>query len=191
MPSLRDGAATTQFIPTHFARIEPPQADAGVLALAAVLWFEASARRHGHDPARTWSSSGAISWPLRLETGGAPADLTVSVLGPRRYRIAGAAQASDRDGVSPERGRRGEVPPRRRGAPRRVTPSPATPCISRSGSLDLGRARDALRAARIGRVRRQHRDGGARAHERQGRRRAGGGGPGDRDAASGSSSSRP
>jgi geranyl-CoA carboxylase alpha subunit len=89
------GTATTQFIPAHFARIELPQPDAGVLALAAVLWFEASARRHGHDPARTWSSSGTIPWPVRLETGGTPADLTVSVLGPRRYRIAGADQASE------------------------------------------------------------------------------------------------
>ena len=89
------GAATTEFIPTHFATIEQPQADAGVLALAAVLWFEASARRHGHDPARTWSSSGAIPWPVRLETGAAAADLTVAVLGPRRYRIAAAAQATE------------------------------------------------------------------------------------------------
>jgi geranyl-CoA carboxylase alpha subunit len=89
------GAATTQFIPTHFARIEQPRADAGVLALAAVLWFEASARRYGHDPARTWSSSGAIPWPVRLEAGDAPADLTISALGPRRYRIARAAAVSE------------------------------------------------------------------------------------------------
>jgi geranyl-CoA carboxylase alpha subunit len=86
------GAATTQFIPTHFASTAPPAAEAGVLALAAVLWFEASARRHGHDPARTWSSSGAIPWPARLQTdGGASTDLVVSVLGPRRYRVAGIA----------------------------------------------------------------------------------------------------
>jgi geranyl-CoA carboxylase alpha subunit len=89
------GAATTQFIPTHFAGIKQPRADAGVLALAAVLWFEASARRHGHDPAGTWSSSGTIPWPVRLEAGDAPVDVTVSVLGPRRYRIAGAAAAGD------------------------------------------------------------------------------------------------
>jgi geranyl-CoA carboxylase alpha subunit len=95
-PDFASGATTTQFIPAHFASIAQPQADTGMLALAAVLRFEASARRYGHDPARTWSSSGAIPWPVGLETGGAPAaDLTVSVLGPRRYRIAGAAQASD------------------------------------------------------------------------------------------------
>jgi geranyl-CoA carboxylase alpha subunit len=89
------GAATTEFIPTHFAAIEPPRADAGVLALAAVLWFEAGARRYSHDPARTWSSSGAIPWPVRLETSGVPTDLTISVLGPRRYRVAGATAASE------------------------------------------------------------------------------------------------
>jgi geranyl-CoA carboxylase alpha subunit len=89
------GLATTQFIPRHFPRIGQPQADVGVLALAAALWFEAGARRHGHDPARIWSSSGAIPWPVRLETDGAPVGLTVSVLGPRRYRVVGAAAASD------------------------------------------------------------------------------------------------
>jgi geranyl-CoA carboxylase alpha subunit len=96
LPEMARGAATTQFIPTHFASIEQPQADPDALALAAVLWFEASARQHGHDPARAWSSSGAIPWPVRIEAGGAPAaDLTVSALGPRRYRIAGAAAASE------------------------------------------------------------------------------------------------
>jgi geranyl-CoA carboxylase alpha subunit len=90
------GAATTQFVPTHFAGNAQPQADTGVLALAAVLWFEASARRYGHNPVRSWSSSGAIPWPVRLETGdGTPVDLNVSVLGPRRYRVAGAAAASE------------------------------------------------------------------------------------------------
>jgi geranyl-CoA carboxylase alpha subunit len=91
--SFVQGAATTHFIPTHFADITQPRADGGVLALAAVLWLEASARRHGHDPAGTWSSSGSIAWPLRLEAAEAPVDLTVSVLGPRRYRVAGAGAA--------------------------------------------------------------------------------------------------
>jgi geranyl-CoA carboxylase alpha subunit len=93
-PEFGLGTATTPFIPTHFTRIAPPQLGADVAALAAVLWFEASTRRHGHDPARTWSSSGAIPWPVRLEAGGVPVDLTVSVLGPRRYLVAGAGTAS-------------------------------------------------------------------------------------------------
>jgi geranyl-CoA carboxylase alpha subunit len=89
------GKATTDFIPRHFAKPRQPRPDAAALALAAVLLFEASAKRHDHDPARTWSSSGAIPWPLRIETGGEPADLTVSVLGPRRYRVTGAAEATE------------------------------------------------------------------------------------------------
>jgi geranyl-CoA carboxylase alpha subunit len=94
-PEFGLGTATTPFIPTHFARIAPPRLGADVLALAAVLWFEAGARRHGHDPARTWSSSGAIPWPMRLDAAGTPVDLAVSVLGPRRYRVAGAGAAGD------------------------------------------------------------------------------------------------
>jgi geranyl-CoA carboxylase alpha subunit len=95
-PEMARATATTQFISTHFDAIEQPRATPDTLALAAVLWFEAGARRHGHDAARTWSSSGAIPWPVRIETAGASAaDLTVSVLGPRRYRIAGAAAASE------------------------------------------------------------------------------------------------
>jgi geranyl-CoA carboxylase alpha subunit len=66
-----------------------------VLALAAVLWFEKSARRYGHDPARTWSSSGAIPWPMRLETGGTPVDLAASLVGPRCYRVVGAGAAAE------------------------------------------------------------------------------------------------
>ena len=94
-PEFAGGKATTDFIPRHFPKPRQPEADAATLALAAALWFEASARRHGHDPARTWSSSGAIPWPLKIEAGGAPAELTVSVLGPRRYRIADPATATD------------------------------------------------------------------------------------------------
>jgi geranyl-CoA carboxylase alpha subunit len=86
------GAATTQFIPKHFAKPTAPDADAGAIALAAALWFEASARRHGHDPARAWSSSGALSWPLVLEIDGERHARTVSVTGARRYRVEGAGQ---------------------------------------------------------------------------------------------------
>ena len=102
------------------------------LALAAVLWFEASARRHGHDPARTWSSSGALAWPLKLEIGGKTIAARVIVLGPRRYRIDGGDAPSE---VSVDRCRRygDEVPARRAGAERGIMPSPATACISSSG----------------------------------------------------------
>lgn len=92
-PEFAAGRATTQFIPRNFAKIAAPAADADVLALAAVLWFEASAHQHGHDPAQAWSSSGAISWPLELETGGKAVACAVTVRGPHRYgiEIAGSA----------------------------------------------------------------------------------------------------
>jgi geranyl-CoA carboxylase alpha subunit len=88
-PEFAAGKATTEFIPKHFAKPAAPAPDDAALALAAALSFEASARRHGHDPARTWSSSGALAWPLKLEAGGKAAARSVTVLGPRRYRIDG------------------------------------------------------------------------------------------------------
>jgi geranyl-CoA carboxylase alpha subunit len=94
-PEFAAGKATTQFIAKHFAKPAAPAADAAALALAAALWFEASARRHGHDPARAWSSSGPLSWPLKLEIGNSPAARCVTVLGPRRYRIDGADGSSE------------------------------------------------------------------------------------------------
>jgi geranyl-CoA carboxylase alpha subunit len=83
------GRASTQFLPRHFAKVAAPAAAEATLAIAAALWFEASARRHGHDPARAWSSSGPLSWPLRLEVGGASALRTVTVTGGSGYRIEG------------------------------------------------------------------------------------------------------
>ena len=81
------GRATTQFIAKNFAKIAAPAADPALLGLAAVLWFEASAQQHGHDTKRVWSSSGAISWPLTLETGGKTTACAVTVRGPHRYGI--------------------------------------------------------------------------------------------------------
>jgi geranyl-CoA carboxylase alpha subunit len=86
-PEFVAGRATTQFIGKHFAKIAPPAADPALLGLAAVLWFEASAQRYGHDSKRAWSSSGAISWPLELETGGKKVACAVAVRGPDRYGI--------------------------------------------------------------------------------------------------------
>ena len=88
-PEFVAGRATTQFIPKHFAKVATPAIDEAALALAVVLSFEESARRHGHDPARAWSSSGAIAWPLELDAGGERARRAITVIGPRRYRIEG------------------------------------------------------------------------------------------------------
>jgi geranyl-CoA carboxylase alpha subunit len=86
-PEFAAGKATTQFVPKHFAKVPAPAADAAALGVAAVLWFEASARQLSHDPARAWSSSGALSWPLRLQADGKAVACAVTVLGPRRYRV--------------------------------------------------------------------------------------------------------
>jgi len=92
-PEFVAGRATTQFIAKNFAKIAAPAVEPAMLGLAAVLWFEASAQRHGHDAGRAWSSSGAISWPLKLETGGKAIACAVTVRGPHRYgiEIAGSA----------------------------------------------------------------------------------------------------
>jgi geranyl-CoA carboxylase alpha subunit len=94
-PEFAAGAATTHFIPKNFARLAAPAADADSLALAAVLCFEASAQRHGHNPARAWSSSGAINWPIKLETDGKAIVCAVTVLGPRRYCVEVDASATE------------------------------------------------------------------------------------------------
>jgi geranyl-CoA carboxylase alpha subunit len=93
-PEFIAGKATTQFIPKYFAKVAAPATDAAALALAAVLWFEASADQHGHDPGAAWSSSGAIAWPLKLETGGKAVLSAVTVMGPgRRYRVEASGSA--------------------------------------------------------------------------------------------------
>jgi geranyl-CoA carboxylase alpha subunit len=96
-PDFVAGRATTEFIPKHFAKPAAPSVDNAALALAAVLWFEASARRYGHDPARTWSSSGALGWPLRLEVDGKQLACTVTALGGGRYLVDGGDHAREID----------------------------------------------------------------------------------------------
>ena len=94
-PEFAEGKATTELIPRRFAKVAAPAADRDAVALAAALWLEASAERHGHDPARTWSSSGAIAWPLELRVGETPLARTVTVAGPRRYRVEGGDTSSE------------------------------------------------------------------------------------------------
>jgi geranyl-CoA carboxylase alpha subunit len=94
-PEFAGGRATTQFIAKQFARMEAKDIGPEALALAAVLWFEASARRYGHDAGCAWSSSGPLAWPLKLDLAGAVFSCTVSVLGLRRYRIEGDEGSSE------------------------------------------------------------------------------------------------
>jgi geranyl-CoA carboxylase alpha subunit len=81
-PDFVAGAATTQFIPAHFAEPAAAQPDAETLALCAVLLFVASAQALGHAADETWSSSGAVAWPMKLAREGVegkPESLTVGV----------------------------------------------------------------------------------------------------------------
>ena len=84
------GRATTAFIPQHFPSIAAAAADADLQAVAALLWFERGAAQYGHDPAHAWSSNGSLAWPVKLGIGEATAKLSVTVLGPDRYRIEAA-----------------------------------------------------------------------------------------------------
>ncbi len=150
-PEFVAGRATTQFVPKHFAKVPAPSADAAALGVAAALWFEASARQHGHDPARAWSSSGALAWPLRLQADGRAVVCSVAVLGPRRYRVEiDGGRHRDRSGKRLRRA--GALHDRRAGAQCRYCVCRRHAPSQMRGSRS-GRARDALRAARRGRGR--------------------------------------
>jgi geranyl-CoA carboxylase alpha subunit len=79
------GKATTRFMARHFAAVAAPTLDDTALSVAAALWFEASARAHGHHLAR--AASRAIDWPLILDAGAEPTPCTVSVLAPGCYGV--------------------------------------------------------------------------------------------------------
>jgi geranyl-CoA carboxylase alpha subunit len=84
-PEFARGKATTRFMTRHFAAIPAPTFDDAALSLAAALWFQASSRVHGHQPAR--ATGGAIDWPLILDAGTGPTPCTVSVLAPGCYGV--------------------------------------------------------------------------------------------------------
>ncbi|MEK9970378.1 MAG: acetyl-CoA carboxylase biotin carboxylase subunit [Ferrovibrio sp.] len=92
-PDFATGKATTAFIPQHFATVAAPAADTALQAIAALLWFEHGAAEHGHDPARAWSSTASLAWPVKLGMGEGAAKLSVTVLGASRYRIDDADYA--------------------------------------------------------------------------------------------------
>jgi len=107
-PQFAQGEATTGFIARHMGSVAAPTLDCTSLSVAAALWFEQSARAHGHEPALAWSSSGAIAWPLVLDAGTGPTPCTVSVLAPGRYAVTASkatraievfADAADRSDV--------------------------------------------------------------------------------------------
>jgi geranyl-CoA carboxylase alpha subunit len=91
-PAFAAGEATTTFIEQYF----PTGGDAGraeqphprVLALAAVLLFEARERAAGASPARRWSSTGVAVWPLRLKLGDTQHAVGVTASGASDYLVA-------------------------------------------------------------------------------------------------------
>ncbi|HWB44345.1 MAG TPA: biotin carboxylase N-terminal domain-containing protein, partial [Hyphomicrobiaceae bacterium] len=94
-PDFVGGTATTEFIPARFSPYTVAPRDPALLALAAALWFERSAARYGHDPARAWSSSGPIAWPLALDPGDGMVPCTATILAPRCYRIESGTGTTD------------------------------------------------------------------------------------------------
>ena len=97
-PDFVAGTATTAFIPAHFAAPAAPGVDAEALALAAVLLFLASAQALGHAPTETWSSSGAIAWPMKIarEASDRKAEsLTVSVMRASHYLVTHGSVAHE------------------------------------------------------------------------------------------------
>jgi geranyl-CoA carboxylase alpha subunit len=93
-PAFIAGEATTAFIERYFPAgsdaMRRPNLDLQIVALAAVLVFEARTRNAaGPDAtARSWSSTGSANWPLRLTVGNSHQETVVAALGPDHYLVA-------------------------------------------------------------------------------------------------------
>ncbi|HYM30728.1 MAG TPA: acetyl-CoA carboxylase biotin carboxylase subunit [Candidatus Cybelea sp.] len=90
-PAFIGGEATTAFIAQHFApksaAMQRPAPDDRMLALAAVLLFEATAIET--DPSvANWRSTGAATWPLRLTVGETHHAVTVTCVAGDRFEVA-------------------------------------------------------------------------------------------------------
>jgi geranyl-CoA carboxylase alpha subunit len=98
-PAFAAGEATTTFIDRYFpaggdaSRVGQPPAR--VLALAAVLLFEARARAApgGTSAAPHWSSTGLAVWPLRLKLGDAHHAGSVRAVGRGGYSVVFGGEA--------------------------------------------------------------------------------------------------
>jgi geranyl-CoA carboxylase alpha subunit len=93
-PAFIAGEATTAFIGRHFPAgsdaMRRPNLNLRIVALAAVLLFEARTRNGtgATAAARSWSSTGPASWPLRLTVGNSQQETVVAVLGQEHYLVA-------------------------------------------------------------------------------------------------------
>jgi geranyl-CoA carboxylase alpha subunit len=93
-PAFAAGEATTAFIARHFHAgsdaMRRPKPDTRMLALAAVLLFEARERETtdavGAPP--NWSSTGTAVWPLRLTLGDAHHSASITARGTNGYMVA-------------------------------------------------------------------------------------------------------
>lgn len=95
-PAFIAGEATTGFIGEHFApksaAMQRPAADDRLLALAAVLLFEATATET--DPTvSNWRSTGAAAWPLRIANGEANHAITLTCTDEDCFVVALPARA--------------------------------------------------------------------------------------------------
>ena len=106
-PAFVAGEATTAFIDRHFSAkrdaMQRSALDARMLALAAVLMFEAraSATNVSSTTAR-WFSTGAAAWPVRLTLDDAPHVVNVATAAIDRYTVTLGDRTVDIDIV--ERG---------------------------------------------------------------------------------------
>jgi geranyl-CoA carboxylase alpha subunit len=92
-PAFVAGEATTAFIDRHFSAgsdaMRRPQPDVRMLALAAVVLFEA----RGHETAGAlsmalpWSSTGIAAWPVRLTLGDIHHPASIVAAGADRYSV--------------------------------------------------------------------------------------------------------
>ena len=92
-PAFVAGEATTGFIARHFAAesaaMRQPAPDLRILALAAVLLFEARVRETSSPSglARNWSSTGIAIWPLRLTVDSVHHPASIMAVGADCYSV--------------------------------------------------------------------------------------------------------
>jgi geranyl-CoA carboxylase alpha subunit len=90
-PAFAAGETTTAFIAQHFgaAALVRPQPDSLALALASMLWFEASTTAVAAAP---WRSSGPARWPMLIGEGEHRHAVHITVTGTHSYTLeVGAA----------------------------------------------------------------------------------------------------
>ncbi|MFO1167628.1 MAG: acetyl/propionyl/methylcrotonyl-CoA carboxylase subunit alpha [Rhodoblastus sp.] len=107
-PVFTNGETTTGFIPTHFAAgsaaMAEKQPSARLLALAAALLYERSARRLA-PLVSSWDSSGVFSKPLRLSVGEKETPVALTARNASSYSVAVGGETVDLDIVSRDQDR--------------------------------------------------------------------------------------